>query len=1112
MKVKASQKLGEKLWWMDTVACINRLRAQFLWECPENEQARRIIKPYVPQLGIGSGIIGSRDDDIQSEVARIYTAPDGHDMLPEMESPPLSVAHMDGYLSKGRPSGGKGRQLPRSEDESQIAVAEESGIHTGYGDDHVETRTDRNSAFENGQPNLVEYGTVTRRLSPVSSVSDSTFRKHESHSFTGGESAELEDSKKKGSRKLPFSRIFKGRHESSNSHAKKESKKRIDLHRKKRDLNFDIKFEYDEDLEEDDDEEEDEDGENLPSQFFQLDLDSNKSAHANGDRENDVPSNRDNGSSSNGNSNNFIPGASVILSNNNRKSYFPQNIMPRASLLDGGKNLGLRSDRSHKRANGHENEHIEGEVIPQNEGYGSDIESYIKEQDLDNLDLDADLSINDGRGFSKSDNESNSDCDSRSASSYGRSLLDSDFSGDEFMKDNSSAVESTSLLDDSDMQMDTVSHSIPMTVEEYGIYHGQDDSTLNNVFDEAVINMKKSSKPQLRERRSSNYFNAHSLSSTRHSSTSNAGARGKGHARSLSAASSDSSKIKSDIDKKCVANGDTRPSKLTLPSSIYQNGSKSSSLVIQKVTDYQIPDTSDSLLSTLFSRRKQNIANTADILEYFSFVSGNKVPRGEASTINVYIQSSEKYKREPFKANIRNSATIFEAIGYILYLFSTQFKPDDFESDGLNEEELKNPNNFCLKIVDEDGEPFEDDFGKLDRGKTIQSLSDNEVVLCKVSVEDQKLNEKGTPLPYDLHGEIRENVRLNDDAKSGLNQLSYYKPILGNESRKKNDNSKTIVVKVYLFPCMNKKFNYTSVEVSVTSSLNDILVRYCKMKKLDPNEYLLKTPDKKIALNLNDTVLRLDGQHEVEVVSKREARELHLEKSNPDLRKPNLPTIQSTDLTPLTLDRGSAYLAPSAPTKAAITPVENKPVGKYKKLGAKHKLMLSTQLSGSSNTSGNTVNAFFKGKNSSKASLHGSYYAPDHSTPLSDTTNTGSSSNNYQDLLSGAYHKYKVWRRQQMSLMNKHERALALDGDYIYIVPPEKHLHWHENVKTKSIHISQVYFVGKSKRVPEYFKLFIRRGQQDLKRYYFEAVSSQECTEIVSRIQNSLSAYKMNHK
>lgn len=99
-----------------------------------------------------------------------------------------------------------------------------------------------------------------------------------------------------------------------------------------------------------------------------------------------------------------------------------------------------------------------------------------------------------------------------------------------------------------------------------------------------------------------------------------------------------------------------------------------------------------------------------------------------------------------------------------------------------------------------------------------------------------------------------------------------------------------------------------------------------------------------------------------------------------------------------------------------------------------------------------------------------------------------------------------------MSFINKHERTLAIDGDYIYIIPPENGYHWHnESIKTKCFHISQVSIAKRSKRVPEYFKIFVNRPG-GIKRYYFEAVSPQECVEIVTRIQNLLGAYKMNHK
>lgn len=99
-----------------------------------------------------------------------------------------------------------------------------------------------------------------------------------------------------------------------------------------------------------------------------------------------------------------------------------------------------------------------------------------------------------------------------------------------------------------------------------------------------------------------------------------------------------------------------------------------------------------------------------------------------------------------------------------------------------------------------------------------------------------------------------------------------------------------------------------------------------------------------------------------------------------------------------------------------------------------------------------------------------------------------------------------------MSFINKHERTLAIDGDYIYLIPPEDGYNWHhESTKTKCFHMSQVVFIERSKRIPEYFKMFVNRPS-GLKRYYFEAVNAAECTELVTRIQKLVSAYKMNHK
>ncbi|QLG74972.1 hypothetical protein HG535_0H02990 [Zygotorulaspora mrakii] len=1156
---------------MDTTTNINRLRAQFFWECPEKDLMRRIIKPYTIDKEQMFKINQKNYDQLNGKIKRVYIAPNGEDILQDLESPPISESYMENYKgSSTRTQSKKGKTGVKKSMSAHNNIQSESKDNEQYG----KTNSVESTLKVENVPWKVENDAKLQEDVPTLHG----FRNGGSLDFHGSSiKAESSDSdsndvKKKTGRKLPFSRIFKGRKDSDDTLKKATDKKKARLtNRNKKHIAFDMNFDYDKNLDEDDDDDEDDDGEGLQSAFFKLDSEQSKSdgQNAANDKDNQfdleassnslITTNTNGNSNGNNNNNNNINnnvtfgtntnsnhnnnsnnnnGNSTNNANNSanvnlrKKNHFPQNIIPRNPLLDSTKNNSFKSERLAKGSNHDDSiSNISKKRTAGQDEYISDMESLINEKDLDRLDLD-NVPSNTERSSSSKQLEAidasnddisngeqiilNEEQDSDSISSYGRSLLDSDFSTEnDLNKEGTSGLESVSMLDSSDVMPGTISHSIPKTLGDYGLYHGQDDSTIDDAFDSAVQKIKSSDKiSPSKEKRSSNQSVPHSLLNRRLSSNSNTGGgKTRSHTRSSSSASANNGKLKSDSNKQHIAisSKQERPSVTSIRSEVKMN-----SLIIHKISDFKRPTTSDSQLSSLFNRRKLDPENPTDVLEYFSFVSGSKVPKYEAEKLNVYIEGSRKYKHVPFKLNVRKSATVFETIGYVLYMYSREHKNDDAKDDGLPIAMLQNPNKFCLKIVDEDGEPFEDNFGKLNRSKLIKQLSDDEVVLCTVDQKEMDENDKETPLPYNLAGEILNktdtSASKDDVSSSRINQLSYYRPILGNDDdANQTKNTKVIDVKVFMYPSTNKQFNFTTISVLITSSINDILVKYCKMKSVDPNDYILKLPGSKLAYNLNDTVLRLDANNEVEIISKRDARKLKVQKAMPDIAKPTLPTIQSNDLTPLTLEPLNAYLQPVDGEKQQNVVKESKPPSKLKKLGSKHRLGLTTQISGSSNTSGvNTPSGFFKNKNSSKSSLHGSlqYYTPNRSSLNVIGNGTGT----YQDLFSGAYHKYKVWRRQQMSLMNKHERALALDGDYIYIVPPEKQLHWHENVKTKSIHISQVVLIKRSKRVPEYFKLFFKKGQHEMKRYYFEAVSPEECNEIVSRIQSSVSAYRMNHK
>ncbi|CAG8525138.1 10888_t:CDS:2, partial [Dentiscutata heterogama] len=85
------------------------------------------------------------------------------------------------------------------------------------------------------------------------------------------------------------------------------------------------------------------------------------------------------------------------------------------------------------------------------------------------------------------------------------------------------------------------------------------------------------------------------------------------------------------------------------------------------------------------------------------------------------------------------------------------------------------------------------------------------------------------------------------------------------------------------------------------------------------------------------------------------------------------------------------------------------------------------------------------------------------------------------------YKKYTVNRKIPM-FVGRHERVLAIDGDYIHIMPSETRTMF-ESVKTSSYHITSVMSCKVNKKAPSNFKLVIYRDS-GTKTYDFEAEST----------------------
>lgn len=74
--------------------------------------------------------------------------------------------------------------------------------------------------------------------------------------------------------------------------------------------------------------------------------------------------------------------------------------------------------------------------------------------------------------------------------------------------------------------------------------------------------------------------------------------------------------------------------------------------------------------------------------------------------------------------------------------------------------------------------------------------------------------------------------------------------------------------------------------------------------------------------------------------------------------------------------------------------------------------------------------------------------------------------------------------------VGKRESNLAIDGDYIHIMPPE-HKGMFDSVKTSSFHVNSVVACKQSKKARNHFKITVVKDQSH-KTYDFEAENAKE--------------------
>ncbi|KAL7626861.1 Component of a membrane-bound complex containing the Tor2p kinase [Parahypoxylon ruwenzoriense] len=103
------------------------------------------------------------------------------------------------------------------------------------------------------------------------------------------------------------------------------------------------------------------------------------------------------------------------------------------------------------------------------------------------------------------------------------------------------------------------------------------------------------------------------------------------------------------------------------------------------------------------------------------------------------------------------------------------------------------------------------------------------------------------------------------------------------------------------------------------------------------------------------------------------------------------------------------------------------------------------------------------------------------------------------------YKKYTVWRKQPIRF-GMNERILAIDGEYVYIMPSSGGKALREGGKTTTVHFSNIIGCSVSRRHPTNFKLLVYKDTES-KRYDFEAKNTQEAQEIVRELKKGIFPY-----
>ncbi|KAF9904014.1 hypothetical protein EC991_003162 [Linnemannia zychae] len=447
-----------------------------------------------------------------------------------------------------------------------------------------------------------------------------------------------------------------------------------------------------------------------------------------------------------------------------------------------------------------------------------------------------------------------------------------------------------------------------------------------------------------------------------------------------------------------------------------------------------------SLLTSLIIQQKSKDDNP--FAEEFLRIAG----MGETSPVKlkIYLPNSDKPK-DPMQVVVKREATVEDVIGYILYQYYNEGRTP------LLSDELSTVVQWNLRIVEDDGE-IDDDLPAVERTLKIgrfsmnQRFAMNQFALCEATPAQVQINEN----LYAKSGRVVVRPKRQQAAASSSTGLGPPDPP-GSESGVSGDGSANGV---------------GDGSLTDTNGANGLPAtgqgRPSMSGTISSTGHVTAPPraDPLIASTQHYVRVRLHTGHEVKHTT-------------------------TVEILPKMLVSGVIdYIC----HKRKMNPVEwslvvaDSPHHVLPLDGAAEDISNSTELALVPKASESAITA-----KTSKSGRPGVADIPGSGVSYLTSTEV--------------YREYTLNRKRRGGYVGHHEQVLAIDGDYIRIMPTSSRNLLFDSGKTASYLKDTIYDCKQSKKAPSHFKLTVfRGGDREKKTYEFEAKSPQQAQDICQRI------------